>query len=49
MFWGHMLRRHSNPTKNKGLVAPAQQGGKFDQTIFENNISTFTSIIRTKR
>ena len=36
MFWGDMLRRHSNRTKNKGLVAPAQQGGKFDQTIFEH-------------
>ena len=36
MFRGHLLRRHSNPTKKKGLVAPAQQVGKFDQTMFEH-------------
>ena len=31
-----MLQMHSKPTKNKGLVAPAQQVGKFDQTIVEH-------------
>ena len=37
MFRGHLLRRHSNPTKKKGLVAPAQQVGTFDQTMFEHS------------
>ena len=36
MFRGHLLRRHSNPTKEQGLVAPAQQVGTFDQTMFEH-------------
>ena len=30
-----MLRRHSNPTKKKGLVAPANQAfGRFWTTVF---------------
>ena len=34
-FWGHMLRRHSNPTKKQGLVAPANQAfGRFWTTVF---------------
>ena len=33
-FWGHMLRRHSNPTR-QSLVAPANQAfGRFWTTVF---------------
>ena len=43
-FWGHMLRRHSNPTK-KSLVAPANQAfGRFWTTFFFIGVDEFLQV-----
>ena len=45
-FWGHMLRRHSNPTNNKqGLVAPANQAfGRYGFLWFLMSFYRFWSV-----